>query len=158
MNYRIAGKNDIVELIKLKLAFLNELTNNENIPNQHTVASELEKYLNTHLEGNDFINWLAVDEEKIIATGDICFHQYPPGYEDITGKRGYILNVYTLPAYRRKGLAIEIVKRLVKEAEDRDIRLVVLRTTKIAQSIYEKFGFKIKDNVMTFGLGKDRLI
>lgn len=41
----------------------------------------------------------------MVGTGGISFYQVMPTYHNISGKKAYIMNVYTQPDYRRKGIA-----------------------------------------------------
>src|SRR5215831_13245155 len=138
MEYRIATKEDINELVRLRIEFLNEITENRHVTNQDLVATQLKRYFNDHLDEDDFISWLAVDKTHIVGTGAICFYDYPAGYGDCNGKYGYILNIYIVPGYRRQGLAEKIMEMLIQAAREKGAGLVTLRTTKMAKQLYEK--------------------
>lgn len=149
IHYRKATVADIPTLIKLRIDFLKEVTGIDNPGN--VIAEGLEQYFNEHLLQGDFINWLALDGEDIIATGGICFYQIPPGFLNVTGNRAYILNVYAIKAYRRQGIAKNIFEKLMQEAHSRSILQISLHATDDGKNLYEHFGFKIKDNEMVWG-------
>ena len=54
---------------------------------------------------------------------------------------GDILNMYTLPFARNRGVSSLILKRLIKEASERGISKISLHTTKAGEKVYRKFGF-----------------
>ncbi len=57
------------------------------------------------------------------------------------GLTGIILNVYTLPEYRRKGLSKTIINRLVEEGRNANLDRIELRATKDGEQLYRQMGF-----------------
>jgi ribosomal protein S18 acetylase RimI-like enzyme len=103
------------------------------------------------LQDGDYINWLALDGDKIVSTGGICFNSIPPNFANITGDRAYILNVYTEPQYRRKGISKALFEKLMEEAKQRGVAQVSLHATVDGKPLYELFGFKPKATEMVWG-------
>ena len=58
-----------------------------------------------------------------------------------SGKKAYIMNMYTNPAYRRKGIAIKTLDMLVQDAKKRGITQISLEATDMGRLLYEKYGF-----------------
>lgn len=106
MQLRVAAKADIPELVRLRINFLKEATPGKIKVGDEPLAQALLGYFNYHLEADDFVNWMAVEGGKILATGGICFHEYPPNYESLPSRRAYIMNIYTLPEYRMRDWAL----------------------------------------------------
>src|SRR5688572_21366065 len=104
MNYRLASISDIPELIKLRLQFLKEIGKIENA-DESDLSSKLYEYFNKNLPSGQFVNWLAIDDEQIVATGGICFNEYPPSFHIKSIQRAYIMNVYTAETHRNRGIA-----------------------------------------------------
>lgn len=59
---------------------------------------------------------LAVDEE-VIGCATICYINVLPTFDHPSGKRAHIMNVYTRNNYRRQGIAFQMMKILIEEAE-----------------------------------------
>ena len=57
-------------------------------------------------------------------------------------QRGYLLNVYVEPDYRRKKLASQLIEHALAEARRRKIRVVALHSTEAARGLYESNGFR----------------
>jgi GNAT superfamily N-acetyltransferase len=57
------------------------------------------------------------------------------------GLEGYILNMLTVPEYRGRGLASDIVRGLLDCAREAGAGLVWLRATDQGRPVYEKLGF-----------------
>ena len=51
------------------------------------------------------------------------------------------MNMYTNPAYRRKGIAIKTLDMLVQDAKKRGITQISLEATDMGRPLYEKYGF-----------------
>jgi ribosomal protein S18 acetylase RimI-like enzyme len=154
MSFRVAVKADIPELVRLRINFLKEATHGKIKVGDGPLAQALLGYFNYHIDSDDFVNWLAVEEGKILATGGICFQEYPPNYESLPSRRAYIMNIYTLPEFRRRGLGASIFEKLIKEASKRNITLISLHATDQGQELYTKFGFQHKASEMTLSLSK----
>jgi ribosomal protein S18 acetylase RimI-like enzyme len=65
-----------------------------------------------------------------------------PGPGDPAGLRGYVYNVATLPAYRRKGLSRACMEALLKWFAERGVRAVDLRASPDGASLYRSLGFE----------------
>jgi GNAT superfamily N-acetyltransferase len=65
-----------------------------------------------------------------------------PRYDCIRGRYGYILNVYTVPKFRKNGISTELLKRLIEDAKKLNIDILNLHATKEGINMYLKAGFK----------------
>lgn len=148
--YRKATTEDIPELVRLRIEFLKEVGKTETY--HQGIALELETYFKEHLQAGDYVNWLAVQGHTIISTAGICFYTIPPNFMNHTGNRAYILNVYTLPKYRRKGISKQVFSKLMAEVRERKIEQVSLHATKDGEKLYREFGFTPRNNEMIWGL------
>ena len=59
----------------------------------------------------------------------------------ITGKTGTVLNVYTMPTHRRKGLASKLMTMMLEDAAAHQLSVVELKATDDGYSLYQKLGF-----------------
>jgi GNAT superfamily N-acetyltransferase len=71
-----------------------------------------------------------------------------PTYHNPTGYKAYIMNMYTVPEYRRKGVAYKTLDLLVSDAKDRGINAISLEATDMGRPLYEKYGFVKMDDEM----------
>ena len=66
----------------------------------------------------------------------------------LSGKKAYIMNMYTNPAYRRRGIAAKTLDMLVKDAKNKGIKFISLEATDMGKPLYEKYGFiKMNDEM-----------
>jgi ribosomal protein S18 acetylase RimI-like enzyme len=149
ITYRKADITDIPQLVHLRLQFLKEIYPKADNSQDAVLQDHLRVYLTEHLTKNNFVNWFADAEGKVVASAGIVFYNQPPLYHNLEGKVAYILNVYTLPAFRRKGIAKTLLQKLMEEAKERNTGKVSLHTSKDGRLLYEQFGFVAGDNEMT---------
>lgn len=81
------------------------------------------------------------DESTFVGAGGISYFQVMPTYHNPTGRKAYIMNMYTKPEYRRKGIAFKTLDLLVKDAMERGITAISLEATTMGRPLYEKYGF-----------------
>jgi ribosomal protein S18 acetylase RimI-like enzyme len=65
-----------------------------------------------------------------------------------SGKKAYIMNMYTEPDYRRRGIAWKTLDLIVNEARSRGVVFITLEATKMGRPLYEKYGFITMDDEM----------
>lgn len=87
------------------------------------------------------IAYLVFDGETFAGSGGVSFFQVMPTYHNTSGKKAYIMNMYTVPKYRRRGIAYQTLDKLVKEAKDKGIFAISLEATDMGRPLYEKYGF-----------------
>jgi GNAT superfamily N-acetyltransferase len=145
ITYRKAGMCDIPELMRLRAEFLAGV-NGRAAPEAY--EGNLREYLETALADGGFAAWLAEEDGRVVATSGVCFYRIAPNFTNPTGRIAYIVNMYTIPACRRRGLASELLGRLIEEARARGCGKLALNATEEGRKVYEKFGFAPQDGDM----------
>ena len=96
-----------------------------------------------------YYGWIATDAGRSVASAGLLILDWPPHQFDPEGElRGYLLNVYVEPEYRKRGLAHELVERSMAEARRRGIRVVTLHSSQAGRPIYERLGFNATNEMM----------
>mgnify|MGYP002674421453 FL=1 len=98
-------------------------------------------YYKKALSDGSHIAYLVFDEGGCIGTGGVSFFQVMPTYHNPSGKKAYIMNMYTNPKYRRKGIAYKTLDMLIKEIKSKGISSISLEATDMGRPLYEKYGF-----------------
>ena len=92
--------------------------------------------------------YLVFDGAIFVGSGGVSYFQVMPTYHNPSGCKAYIMNMYTKPEYRRKGIANNTLKLLVEDARCRGINAISLEATRMGRPLYEKFGFvKMSDEM-----------
>ena len=147
MDYRKATIKDIDKLIEIRIEMRNQREYSANIDSEQFYFNTIE-YYKKHILDQSFISWIALDNEKIIATSGVCFYSVPPTYTNMTGLVAYVMNMYTKPEYRLKGIAGTLLDYLLEETKLRKCEKVTLNTSQMGRHLYEKYGFKDVNNYM----------
>jgi GNAT superfamily N-acetyltransferase len=99
-----------------------------------------------------YYGWTAMDAGRPVASAGLLILDWPPHPFDPEGElRGYLLNVYVEPEYRKRGLAHELVEQCMAEARRRGIRVVTLHSSQAGRPIYERLGFHATNEMMHTG-------
>jgi GNAT superfamily N-acetyltransferase len=148
ITYRKLEKADIPEFIAMRLEQLQEEGANPTIDLEPSLYAFYEK----HVNDGTFISWLAVDGEKVIATSGMSFVEKPPYYSNPTGKIGLLSSMFTLKPHRRKGIAKELLDRVIDEARQYGCSVVHITASDMGVYLYREYGFVKNLNFMEFEL------
>ena len=112
------------------------------------MEKESYEYYKSALETGEHIAYLVYDNESFIGAGGVSFYNVMPTYHNPTGKKAYIMNVYTALGYRRQGIAFHTLDLLVKDAKEQDMLQIALEATDMGRPLYERYGFvKMEDEM-----------
>src|ERR1700730_7520995 len=99
-------------------------------------------------ERGDYVGWLAspVDKPETIVSGAGIQLQpiLPRPLSDSMigeGRQGTIVNVFTEPEWRRRGVAGLLMKEIITWAKTQQLDRLILHASKEGRSLYEKLGF-----------------
>jgi GNAT superfamily N-acetyltransferase len=134
VNVRLATLDDIEALISLRIQLL------EVDPG---LGDGLRAWLRIHLADGSFLAWVADDAGTVVAATGLTVLDRPPYPGNLTGLDGYVTNMFTLPAYRRRGLARQLLDLLIAHARQVGIKRLFLESSREGQPLYEKFGFRL---------------
>ncbi len=105
-------------------------------------------YYKRALVDNTHIAYLVFDDNTFVGAGGVSFFSVMPTYHNPSGQKAYIMNMYTNPQYRRRGIAYKVLDMLVKEAKERGVTAISLEATEMGRPLYEKYGFEKMKNEM----------
>lgn len=146
--YKRATMEDIDELVRTRIIVLRAANKLSDDVDMSTVEKESYAYYKRALETGEHIAYLVYDNRKFIGVGGVSFYQVMPTYHNSTGKKAYIMNMYTAPEYRRQGIAIHTLDLLVKNAKKQGVSQIALDATAMGRSLYERYGFmKMEDEM-----------
>jgi len=100
-------------------------------------------YILEAIPENKCISFIAKCNGEIAGIGAVQIRVQPGNFKNPSGKWGYIMSMYTLPAYRRKGICKGILNALTEEAARHGITAFELHATETGALVYEQTGFKI---------------
>ena len=146
--YKKASIEDIDELVRTRIIVLhaaNKLSDDEDMS---VVEEESYAYYRRALETGEHIAYSVYDNGAFVGAGGVSFYQVMPTYHNSTGKKAYIMNMYTAPEYRRQGIAIHTLDLLVKDAKEQGVLQIALEATYRGRPLYERYGFAETEDEM----------
>jgi GNAT superfamily N-acetyltransferase len=148
IEYRRLTAKELNVFIEMRIEQLREEGATEDID----LRPALKDYYNRHMQDGTFVSWLALDENKIIGTSGMSFVEKPPYFGCPSGKMGLLSSMFTLQAYRRKGIAKELLSRVVEEARQYGCGTIQITASDMGVLLYTNFGFVKNGNFMQYKL------
>lgn len=99
-------------------------------------------WVQAKMAANEYLAWLAVADGQPIAGLGLWLIEWPPHLIGLARHRGYILNVYTHPDHRRRGLARQLTQTAVDWCAKNGIDFVFLHASSQGRLVYEGLGFQ----------------
>lgn len=139
--YKRATLEDINTLVETRIEVLRAANKLCADTDMGEVERQSYLYYQKALSDGSHIAYLVFDESGCIGTGGVSFFLVMPTYHNPSGKKAYIMNMYTNPKYRRKGIAYKTLDMLIKEIKSKGISSISLEATDMGRPLYEKYGF-----------------
>ena len=148
--YKKATIEDIDILTETRIEVLKAANKLSDDADMSEVKEQSYNYYKKALRDGTHIAYLVFDKSRFAGAGGVSFFQVMPTYHNPSGKKAYIMNMYTSPEYRRKGIAYKVLDMLVKDAKSMGILAISLEATVMGLPLYEKYGFTKMKNEMEF--------
>ena len=136
-----ANKNDIDELVRLRIAYIRDdfgsISDEEELNLKERLPGYFERELGDHL-----IAFVARAEGRLVAAAYLLIVEKPANPSMPTGLCGEVLSVFTEESYRGKGICSHLMTELVTFAKERDFSRIDLLATEDGYHVYKKLGFE----------------
>ena len=152
MEYRRAVLADVPLLTHLRLDMRRERETAAPPADMEAFEKEVAAYFRAALADGSFAGIIAEEGGEAAGTGGICFHRHPPSYSVPNGRSACLLNMYTVPKFRGRGVAFGILRKLQEIAVDAGCRKMTLNASAAGKPLYLKFGFTEVTNEMELPL------
>jgi len=134
LTYKRATLEDIDILTETRI----EVLRAANKLSADTDMSEVERqsynYYQKALCDRSHIAYLVFDENCVVGAGGVSFFQVMPTYNNPSGTKAYIMNMYTKPEYRRNGIAYKTLDMLIKDIKGKGISAISLEATEMGNT------------------------
>ncbi len=141
ITFKRATKDELEMLVKTRIEVLRAANKLDENVDMKDVEENSRIYYNKTLDDGIHVAYLVFHDEAFVGAGGVSFFQVLPTYDNPTGCKAYIMNMYTRPEYRRRGIAYKVLNLLVNEAKERGISHISLEATEDGRPLYEKYGF-----------------
>ncbi|MEE3362852.1 MAG: GNAT family N-acetyltransferase, partial [Anaerovoracaceae bacterium] len=137
-----AGIDEMDLLMKWRLTVLRDVFELPENADMTGLERENRIYYEREIPAGGHIAVLAKAGGTVVGCGGVCLYSEMPSPDNPDGQCAYIMNIYTVPEWRGRGVGTEIVAALLRETGSRGITKVYLETSIQGQPLYEKFGFE----------------
>lgn len=150
--YKKLTEKELSTIIKMRIDQLMEEYTSEGrtVPEDVDLESALMDFYTRNMEAGTYVSWLAFDGDKIVGTSGMSFAEKPPYFSCPSGRVGILSSMYTDPNYRRMGIAITLLDKVVKEAEAYGCGTIYITASNMGVKLYEAYGFKHNGNFMQY--------
>jgi len=148
IEYKRLTDNELDTFIKMRINQLREEGAKEDVD----LYPALNDYYTRHMADGTFVGWLAFDGDKIIGTSGMSFVEKPPYFGCPSGRIGLLSSMFTDKEYRRRGIASELLKRVIDEARYCGCGTVQITASDMGVKLYTAFGFTHNNNFMQYKL------
>ena len=125
IEYKMLTEKELNTFINMRINQLRE----EGAKEEIDLVPALKDYYTRHMTDGTFVSWLALD-----------------------GKIGLLSSMFTEPQYRRKGIAKELLSRVVNEAREYGCGVIQITASDMGVKLYTDFGFVHNGNFMQYEL------
>lgn len=136
-----AGTGDVGALVELRLDYLREDHGELDACEARAIREALPDYFRAHLE-RDLFAYVAREGKAVLACALLLVVEKPMSLSFINGRTGTVLNVYTRPAFRRRGYGKMIMEALLRDAREMALSVVELKATDAGYPLYRAVGFE----------------
>lgn len=132
IDYRRLTENELDTFINMRINQLRE----EGAKEEIDLVPALKDYYTRHMADGTFVSWLAFDGDDIIGTSGMSFVEKPPYFGCPSGRIGLLSSMFTNPNYRRKGIAKELLARVVNNARDYGCGTIQITASDMGVKLY----------------------
>lgn len=148
VEYKRLTEKELEIFIDMRIKQLREEGAKEDID----LKPALREYYNHHMADGTFVSWLAVDGDKVVGTSGMSFVEKPPYFGCPNGRVGLLSSMFTSEAYRRQGIAKELLARVINEAKEYGCGTVQITASDMGVLLYTDYGFVKNGNFMQYKL------
>jgi len=136
------GVEHLKTLVDLRIEFIKDIHPEIDLKLLEKIKKSTLTYFNDLLNNNCYIGFIGINENsEIICTAGLLIYYLPPLNNENHRKIGHVLNFYTKPAYRKKGVGLKLMNFIKDTAKDEKINRLVLNSTQMGFSVYKRAGF-----------------
>lgn len=107
------------------------------------MSEKFRPWLRRKMQADEYLAWFAIASDASVAAGaGLWLMDWPPLMAAGGRWRGNILNVYTEAAYRRQGLARQLMLVAMDWCEREGVEGVILHASPEGRALYESLGFQ----------------
>jgi GNAT superfamily N-acetyltransferase len=147
-----AGPEDAEALAQIRIQFLREVGVLDQEAQEASLLRATRDYFDRTLPAGEFVAFVAEREGRVVGTSGLIIWQRSPSPDNLRGREGYVLNMWTDPAHRGQGIGSALIRELIAFAREAELGRLRLHATPAARTLYQRFGFLESASSMALGL------
>lgn len=146
ISVRNASASDISEILRQRRRMYEDMDYKDvnALAEMIKLSSE---YLEKAILDGSFHAWLACIDHKPIGGGAVIISPWLAHPYDLDCRRATILNVYTDPEYRRRGIARQLIETMIAWCKEEGLARVTLHASDDGRHLYESLGFELSNEM-----------
>jgi ribosomal protein S18 acetylase RimI-like enzyme len=142
IQFRRADHNDLEEILRHRRGMFHDMgfTDQSTL---NAVAESSREFIRRGLQQGWYRGWFAVAGGRVVAGAGLLITDWvahPLSPHD--PRRAYVLNVYTDPEFRQRGLAKQLMRTIIETCRSEGFRAVWLHASEHGRPIYSSLGFE----------------
>jgi hypothetical protein len=143
ITFHIAEASDIAVLVENRISFALELSGGQPQEAIAILRKQTTNYFEAGMKDGTCVSCIARMDKEVAGIGSFIVRQQPGNFKNPSGRWAYVMNMYTLPQFRKKGVCTGILKQLTDVALQMGITALELHATKEGERVYTQHGFAI---------------
>ena len=141
MIVREALTADIPALVNLRMGLFCEVGELEKPDADPALWLATSAYFSAAEADGSARSWVVEVDDELVACGTLALFVRPPYPGNLAGCEAYLLNMYTLPAWRKRGMASALLDVMVAYAREQQLGKLWLHASEEGRPLYERLGF-----------------
>ena len=141
MTIRAASVEDVGEIMRHRRCMFHDMGYGDPAALDAMEATSA-PFIRAGLKDGSYRGWLVEIAGRAVAGGGVLIIGHPSSPRDPGARRAWILNMYTEPEYRGRGLAKSIVETATGWCKGEGFAWVSLHASEAGRHLYENLGFK----------------
>ena len=142
ITYYKATADDVTILAEYRIRFAIELKGERPPEAINDLRQQLTEYFSEATANDTCISFIAKIGNDVAGIGSVHIHHMPGNFKNPSGRWGYIMNMYTVPQFRRQGISSRILEKLIEAGKQAGVTAFELHSTKTGEPVYLKNGFE----------------
>ena len=109
---------------------------------REAMVAATRSFIAAGLKDGSYRGWLLQVGGQVVAGGGVAIADFQPTPWDLSPKRAWIVNVYTEPEFRRRGLARQLLEAILAWCRDQQLHAIFLHASDAGRPLYESLGFQ----------------
>ncbi len=143
MNFRLGTLNDCSLLTALRLDMRRERDNDFY---KDSLEQNTFDFFTRNIASGNHVAFVCEENGRVIATAGLTLFEMPPTPKLLNGKVAKLMNMYTIPEYRNKGIAGNMLQFVLEYAKAHCYYKLMLNSSPMGKKLYQNAGFTLLDN------------